>query len=136
MVQVFLNVDVDDVAKAERFYTGALGLVVGRRFDADFVELLGAGVPIYLLKKAAGTLPAPATRPRQYDRHWTPWHLDFVVPDLEAAVTRVKEAGAIIERDISEHVWGRMALCVDPFGHGFCLLQMSERGYDAIPRES
>jgi hypothetical protein len=34
-------------------------------------------------------------------------HLDFVVEDLETALA-------------------------DPFGNGFCLVEFSERGYDAI----
>jgi hypothetical protein len=28
--------------------------------------------------------------------------------------------------------YGRLALVADPFGHGFCLIQFNERGYDAI----
>ncbi|MDF2694130.1 MAG: hypothetical protein K0S65_2513, partial [Labilithrix sp.] len=27
---------------------------------------------------------------------------------------------------------GRMANLGDPFGHGICLLQMNEKGYDAL----
>ena len=26
----------------------------------------------------------------------------------------------------------RIALLADPFGHGFCLIQFSEQGYDAV----
>ncbi len=28
--------------------------------------------------------------------------------------------------------YGRIAMLADPFGHGFCLLQFSARGYDAL----
>jgi predicted enzyme related to lactoylglutathione lyase len=59
-------------------------------------------------------------------------HLDFVVADLEAAVARATAAGARLERPIVSRAWGRMANLADPFGHGLCLLELSEQGYDAI----
>jgi predicted enzyme related to lactoylglutathione lyase len=133
-MQLLINLDVDDVERAVRFYTEGLLLRVGRRFDGGFVELLGAAVPIYLLGKSAGSTPFKgAERPRDYARHWTPLHLDFVVADLDAAVTRALAAGAALEQGASEHAYGRLALLSDPFGHGFCLLQFTGRGYDELP---
>ena len=97
------------------------------------VELLGGPAAIYLLVKKGGTLPfAGATEPRDYRRHWTPVHLDFVVTDVEAAVDRAVAAGARSEGEIASHVWGRMALMSDPFGNGFCLIEFVGRGYDEI----
>ena len=61
-------------------------------------------------------------------------HLDFVVPDLDAALKRAMAAGATVERQPTEHAYGRLALLADPFGNGFCLLQFTGRGYDAIAR--
>lgn len=52
-------------------------------------------------------------------------HLDFVVDDLEAAVTRAEGAGARRESPIREEAWGRLATFSDPFGNGFCLLSLS-----------
>ena len=69
---------------------------------------------------------------RDYRRHWTPVHLDFVVEELEAAVARAVAAGAKLEREIEHHAWGSIAGLSDPFGHGVCLLRFTERGYDAI----
>ncbi len=69
---------------------------------------------------------------RHDEPHWSPVHLDFVTYDLEAAVGRAVGAGATLESAISAHAWGRLATLRDPFGHGLCLLQMSERGYDAL----
>jgi predicted enzyme related to lactoylglutathione lyase len=131
-VDLLVNIDVSELEPAVAFYTRALGLRVGRRFGEDGVELLGAASPIYLLAKLAGTTPAPGARPRNYARHWTPVHLDFVVPDVDAAVERAVDAGAKIEQPAQDHSWGRIAILADPFGHGFCLLQFSARGYDAI----
>ena len=133
-MSILVNIDVPDLSRAVAFYTNGLGLHVGRRFDDGFLELLGAGSPIYLLVKVAGTSPIPSRDlpPRTYERHWTPVHLDFVVEDVTAARDRALAAGASAEGDISEHAYGRLALMADPFGNGFCLLQFTGRGYDAI----
>jgi predicted enzyme related to lactoylglutathione lyase len=131
-VNLLVNIDVDDLDRATRFYCDGLGLTVGRRFDG-WIELLGAAAPIYLLPKASGTPISPvAKQKRDYRRHWTPVHLDFVVQDIRAAVKRVQAAGAILERDVTTHDYGLLALLADPWGNGFCLLQFTGRGYDEI----
>lgn len=133
MPELLVNVDVDDLDRAVRFYTGALGLRTGRRFGDGGVELLGAGAPIYLLAAARGSAPFDgAATTRSYERHWTPVHVDFAVDDLDAAVEQAVGAGAALEQPISQRAWGRIAVLADPFGHGFCLLQFVGRGYDEI----
>jgi predicted enzyme related to lactoylglutathione lyase len=133
MPSLLINIDVPSIPKAVGFYTSALGLWVGRRFGDDFVELVGADVPLYLLQKGSGTSIGPAGGDkRRYDRHWSPIHPDFVVPDLDAAIARVTSAGAVQEGEICEAPYGRLAMFADPFGHGFCLIEFNERGYDAI----
>jgi predicted enzyme related to lactoylglutathione lyase len=130
---MLLNIDVPDMAAGERFYTSALGLTVGRRFDADFIELLGAPVPIYLLRKEAGTSIGPAGGDtRRYERHWSPIHPDFVVEDMDAAIARAVAAGAMREGETCDAPYGRLAMFADPFGHGFCLIAFNEKGYDAL----
>lgn len=132
---MLVNIDVPDAEAAVRFYTDALLLRVGQRFNPDFIELVGAAVPIYVLGKDGTTTPfAGASAARDYARHWTPVHLDFVVDDLEAAVLRAESAGAVREGELSEHVWGRMATFADPFGHGFCLIELKGRGYAELLR--
>jgi predicted enzyme related to lactoylglutathione lyase len=132
-MDLLVNLDVDDLEAAVRFYREACGLEVGRRFGAAAVELLGASAPLYLLAKDAGTPASPATsQARSYDRHWTPVHLDFVVDDVEAAVARAIAAGATLEQPIATRKWGRLAPMADPFGHGFCFVQFLGRGYDEI----
>jgi lactoylglutathione lyase len=97
------------------------------------VELLGGPAPIYLLPQGGGTFPFEgATTPRDYRRHWTPLHLDFVVPDLDAAIARVLKAGARRETETADLVWGRIATLADPWGHGFCLIEFKGRGYEEI----
>jgi catechol 2,3-dioxygenase-like lactoylglutathione lyase family enzyme len=131
-MNLLVNIDVDDLEKATRFYCDGLGLNVGRRFDG-WIELIGASAPIYLLPKAAGTAVSPTTGERRaYDRHWTPVHLDFVVSDIGKAVARAMAAGATRERDVTDHPYGKLALMADPFGHGFCLIEFAGGGYDEI----
>lgn len=128
-----VNVDVGDLPRAVAFYEAAFGLRVGRRFGDSGVELLGSSAPIYLLHKAAGTSASSATKQiRDYRRHWTPVHLDFVVEDIEAAVKTAAAAGATLEGPVTTHKWGRLGLMVDPFGNGYCFVQFLGRGYDEI----
>ncbi len=132
-MELRICIDVNDMERAIAFYTEGLGLRVGRRFKSDFVELLGAGCPIDLLFNAAGTCPVPgSSTPRNYQRHWTPLHLDFVVDDIAAAVARLQRHGAVLEMPVADRVWGRIAGLTDPFGHGLDLLQFRGRGYDEI----
>jgi lactoylglutathione lyase len=133
MVELLVNIDVDDLEASERFYTRAFELTPGRRFGPHAVELTGAGVKLFLLANAAASTPfRGATTARDYGRHWTPVHLDFVVELLEPALARVLAAGARQESSIREYDWGRIVVCADPWGHGFCLLQLVGRGYDEI----
>jgi predicted enzyme related to lactoylglutathione lyase len=128
-----VNIDVDDLDKAVRFYQAAFGLKVGRRFGGSGVEMLGGPAPVYLLVKASGTAASSAAaQVRRYDRHWTPVHLDFVVEEIESAVQGALAAGARLEAAISTAKWGKLALMADPFGHGFCFIEFLGRGYDEI----
>lgn len=132
-MDLLINLDVDDLEKAIRFYGSAFGLKTGRRFGDDAVEMLGGPCPINLLARAAGTAASDTTPDRRkYSRHWTPVHLDFVVEEIDSATQKAVSAGATLEKPIATYEWGRTALMADPFGHGFCLIQFSARGYDEI----
>ncbi|MFO0582222.1 MAG: VOC family protein [Anaeromyxobacter sp.] len=139
-MRLLVNVDVPDLAAAERFYVAALGLRPGRRFGPFAVELLGLEAPLYLLANEEGSAPAPGVNTRrEYGRHWTPVHLDLAVDALEPAVERAVAAGAKLEGGPKEKKWGRIAMLADPFGNGFCLLQFTGLGYDEVaerPRSS
>jgi predicted enzyme related to lactoylglutathione lyase len=132
-MNLLVNIDVDDLHRAIKFYTSAFDLTVARRFGLDGAELLGGSAPIYLLLKAAGSQASFASgQVRNYERHWTPVHLDIVVKDVEASVERALSAGARLENEIRSSNWGKLALMADPFGHGFCLIQFVGKGYDEI----
>jgi predicted enzyme related to lactoylglutathione lyase len=108
MTTFILNIDVPSIEVAERFYTTAFELAVGRPFGAEFVELSGWPVSVYLLQKKAGTIGA-RHHARNYDRHWTPVHPDVVVTDLDAALARAITAGAVVERSAVDVPYGRIA---------------------------
>jgi predicted enzyme related to lactoylglutathione lyase len=137
-MRVYVNIDVDDLERAVDFYRAAFDLRPGRRlFDGSVAEMRGASSTIYLLAKPEGTAPWPgAACARDYHRHWTPVHLDFEVADIAAAVKRAVAAGARVESEAQTFSWGQLALLSDPFGHGFCLLQFSEAGYEPVSTEA
>lgn len=134
-MHLLVNIDVDDLDHAIRFYTTAFDLTCQRLlFGGSVAELAGAESSIYLLTKPAGTPCSAATKAeRNYNRHWTPVHLDFVVEDVVAAVERAVAAGALLEGSIQTFAWGQHAELSDPFGHGFCLIQFNQQGYAAAP---
>lgn len=129
-MRVIVNIDVPDLAEAIGFYGAALGLQLTRVLDDDVAELAGASSVVYLLQRPAGSLPVHALPlARDYARHWTPVHMDFVVDDLAQAARRALDAGAIQE---SECVDWKGSSCIsfsDPFGHGFCLIAFARGTY-------
>jgi len=130
-VDLLVNIDVPDLECGVAFYTEAFGVTVTRRFAGKAVELSGLPVRLYLLQQAEGSLGA-GEDPRRYDRHWTPVHLDVVVDDIGAALSRAIAAGARQETEIRATAWGKIAGLADPFGHGLCLIEFHGRGYDEI----
>ena len=134
VTQIRVCVDVNDLERGIAFYTQGLGLRLGRRLGSDWAELLGASSPLDLLAEAAGTAPLGEAKPqrRDYARHWTPVHLDFVVTGIDEVTRRLVALGATLERPIADRRWGRMASLADPFGHGIDLLEFTGRGYDEL----
>jgi catechol 2,3-dioxygenase-like lactoylglutathione lyase family enzyme len=133
-MDIRICIDVDVLERGIAFYTKGLDLRLGRRLGDDWAELLGGSSPIDLLANPAGTAPLGQAQPqrRDYSRHWTPVHLDFVVTGIDAAAARLMAMGATLEKPIQERRWGRMASLADPFGHGIDLLEFKGRGYDEI----
>ncbi|WP_421681703.1 VOC family protein [Stutzerimonas urumqiensis] len=130
LMQVLVNVDVSDLDQGIAFYCRALGLHLTRRlFQESVAELRGAGVRLYLIEQADGSGATPAGCLRDYREHWTPVHLDFVVDDLDAAVHRAIEAGAVAQP--AQHAaWGSLVTLRDPFGHGVCLVSFNGAPYE------
>ena len=127
MPDLVVNIDVSDLERAIAFYAQAIGLREVRRLGPDIAELEGSSSPVFLIRHPAGTRPHPgASAGRDYARHWTPVHVDFVVPALEPAVARARAAGARVENEEPRAFpGGRYVVLADPFGNGFCLLELA-----------
>jgi len=133
VLQVHAYIEVADFARGVQFYCDGLGLTVKRRLSPGWVELAGANLPVFLLGDAPAVAELGAVRARRdFARHWTPVHLDFIVEDLDAAVARLIGLGGSLDRAIQVREYGRMANMADPFGNGFDLIEFSGPGYDNL----
>jgi predicted enzyme related to lactoylglutathione lyase len=52
-------------------------------------------------------------------------HLDFIIDDLDAAVSRLIWFGGSLDRPVKLREYGRIANMADPFGNGFDLIEFS-----------
>ncbi len=135
MIEVHAYIDVADLERGIAFYCDGLNLTLRRRLSPSWVELAGANLPIFLLGNRKPTANLGGTQiQRNFARHWTPVHLDFIVPELDAAVVRLTGLGATLDRPIQLAEYGRMANMADPFGNGFDLIEFSGSGYDGVSR--
>lgn len=135
-IPLLVNIDVNDLDGAIQFYASAFGLRPGRRLFGNVAEMIGASSPIYLLEQRAGSPASIGTSQcRDYRRHWTPVHLDFVVEDIHGVAKRAQAAGAQLEGQIETHEWGYIANMADPFGNGFCLIEFIGNSYGEVPSQ-
>ena len=135
MIEVHAYIDVADLERGIAFYCYGLGLALKRRLSPSWVELAGANLPGFLLGNRPPAAELGGTQvQRSFDRHWTPVHLDFIVPEIDAAVARLTALGATLDRPIQQAEYGRMANLADPFGNGFDLIEFSGSGYDGVSR--
>lgn len=129
-MQVIVNIDVPELAPAIAFYSAALGLYLNGIIDDDVAELTGSSSIIYLLAKPVDSAAASSiATSRQYSRHWTPVHIDFVVDDIKSAAQQAMSAGAIRESECIEWRGSKCITFADPFGHGFCLIEFADKTY-------
>jgi predicted enzyme related to lactoylglutathione lyase len=131
-MQMLLNIDVAELDRAIAFYRDALGLHHARTlFEGSVAEMLGACCRVYLIEHAEGeTATATNKTNRDFRRHWTPIHPDFVVDNIAAACERAVAAGALQETPIRHFPWGQLVTLSDPFGNGFCLIQFPAGPYE------
>ena len=124
MQKISVCIDVSEMGPAIQFYTKALDCKLVTSSDNQ-AELSANGLTIYLLERAGGTNPlSRGDAMRNYERHWTPVHLDITVSSLDKSVTAITQLGGTVEESQSGD-WGSIAFCADPFGNGFCVMQMN-----------
>jgi len=122
VIKISVSIDVSDLKQAETFYIGALGCKKVRGQGSDMVVLSVENCDIYLQEKEAGTKPLVSSiAVRDYERHWTPVHLDFLCENVDELVSKIVELGGAHEGGESGE-WGSIAYCADPFGNGFCII--------------
>jgi predicted lactoylglutathione lyase len=123
MIKISVSIDVSNLEKAEIFYIEALGCKKIRNQGSDMTILSTENCKIYLLKKEEGTKPFTSSNiVRDYKRHWTPVHLDFLSENVDEIVKKVINLGGFHEGGESGD-WGSIAYCADPFGNGFCIIK-------------
>ena len=134
MREIIVNIDVPNLDDAIRFYEQGLGFALQRTLFGRTVAELSAGKStVYLIEKQEGTKPIPdSDMTRTFVRHWTPVHIDILVDNIEAAVSRTLNAGALPSGEQASYSWGKIAPLSDPFGHGVCLVEFSAEGYDRV----
>src|SRR4029077_15653247 len=70
-------------------YAQGLGLTLKRRLSSTWVELEATNLSIFLLTDRPPVADlGSTTADRNYQRHWIPVHLDFIVGDLDREVGR------------------------------------------------
>ena len=122
MIKISVSIDVSNLKKAEAFYVEALGCKKIRDQGSNMAVLSTENCNIYLQEKEAGTKPLASSEiVRDYKRHWTPVHLDFLTENIDAVVERILRLGGLHEGGESGD-WGSIAYCADPFGNGFCVI--------------
>jgi len=137
MLAVHAYIEVTDAARGIALYCDGLGLTLKRRLSPTWIELAGANLPVFLLANRPSLADLGSKKvERSYERHWTPVHLDFIVDDLDAMVTRLRALGASLDRDVKIREYGRVANMADPFGNGFDLIEFAGAGYDAVSRHA
>jgi len=122
MIKVSISIDVSNLKQAESFYIEALGCKKRRDQGSDMSVLSTENCDIYLQEKEAGSKPLPSCEDiRDYKRHWTPVHLDFLTENIDEVVEKILQLGGLHEGGDSGD-WGSIAYCADPFGNGFCVI--------------
>lgn len=122
MSKVSVCIDVSEMEKAIQFYTKALGCELVEEGE-EYTELSADGLKVYLAKRETGSNPLIEGKAvRNFNRHWTPIHLDFTVLDVNQCVSLIIEMGGVKEGEHNGD-WGSAAFCADPFGNGFCVMR-------------
>jgi len=122
MIKISVSIDVSNLKQGEAFYIEALGCKKIRDQGSDMVVLSTENCDIYLQEKKAGTKPLVSSEVvRDYKRHWTPVHLDFLAKNVDGVVEKILQLGGLHEGGESGD-WGSIAYCADPFGNGFCVI--------------
>jgi len=112
---------VDDVEAAINFYTKLLGFEVCMNAPPAFADVQRGNLRLLLAgpKSSAGRPMPDGEKPGPGG--WNRIH--FIVDDVEAEVSRLRDAGARFRNDIIEGPGGKQILLLDPSGNVVELFQ-------------
>ncbi|HEY7073075.1 MAG TPA: VOC family protein [Acidimicrobiales bacterium] len=112
---------VDDVQESIDFYTKHLGFEVRMSAAPAFADVIRGNLRLLLSgpKSSAGREMSDGAKPGPGG--WNRIH--FVVDDIDAEVTRLREAGLGFRNDMVSGPGGRQILLVDPSGNFVELFQ-------------
>lgn len=116
-------IDVEDVARTVEFHGRGLGFEVVES-HSDWAQLKLNEQTFWVMKTAAGQ---EGVISRDFRRHWTPFHLDLHVDNLDEAVKRALEAGGTLDREVQRGPKGNLANLSDPSGNGIDLVEMPKK---------
>src|SRR3954467_14092908 len=116
---------VDDVDKAVAFYTDLLGFELLTLASPAFADVKRGNLRLLLAgpKSSAGRPMPDGEKPGPGG--WNRVH--FIVDDVEAEVSRLRDAGARFRNDIIEGPGGKQILLLDPSGNVVELFQPATR---------
>jgi catechol 2,3-dioxygenase-like lactoylglutathione lyase family enzyme len=112
---------VDDVDEALAFYTKVLGFDILTSFPPAFADVKRGNLRLLLAgpTSSAGRPMSDGTKPGPGG--WNRIH--FLVDDLDAEVSRLRDAGARFRNDVVEGPVGKQILLLDPSGNVVELFQ-------------
>jgi len=116
---------VDDVQESIDFYTKHLGFELLSSAPPAFADVKRGNLRLLLAgpKSSAGRPMADGEKPGPGG--WNRVH--FIVDDVEAEVSRLRDAGARFRNDIIEGPGGKQVLLLDPSGNVVELFQPATR---------
>ena len=116
---------VDDVDAAIAFYTQHLGFEVLTSVLPAFADVKRGNLRLLLAgpKSSAGRPMPDGSKPGPGG--WNRIH--FVVPDIQAEVSRLRDAGATFRNDVVTGPGGKQILLEDPSGNVIELFEPAER---------
>ncbi len=117
---VNVRIMVDDVAESVDWYTSLFGFEVLNSFPA-FADVKQGNLRLLLSGPESS-----AARPMRDGEHPVPggWNrIHFIVDDIEAEITRLREAGVQFRNEVVSGPGGSQVLAIDPSGNFVELFQ-------------
>jgi predicted enzyme related to lactoylglutathione lyase len=120
---VHVSIDVPNLEEGLRFYRKVFGFIETARPFPTMAVLDANNVTVCMHEKTSGTKSSPSSpATRDYNRHWTPVHLDLHVEDFDAVLAKVRSEGGTVEMEFKNRGPMPAGFCSDPFGNGLCVI--------------